>query len=55
MNEVEERIFDVDCRVLLQIVLVCTNRALKMKDHLPLCKEFTTLCSENRVAVGLVV
>ena len=36
-------------------MVVCKNRALKMKEHLPFCREFSVLCSEDRVAVERVV
>ena len=33
----------------------CTNRALKMKEHLPFCREFSVLCIEDRVVVEGVI
>ena len=33
----------------------CTSRAVKMKDHLLFCREFGTLCFEDRVIVDCVV
>ena len=36
-------------------MVVCTNRALKMKEHQPFCREFNVLCSEDRVVVERVV
>ena len=32
-------------------MVVCTNRALKMKEHPPFYIEFTVLCIEDRVVV----
>ena len=42
---------------LLEIVgvVVCTVRVVKMKEHLPFCKEFSTICTEHRVVVERVV
>ena len=45
---------------MLEIVgmVVCTNRIVKMKEHLLPCREFSVLCIEDRVVddrvVGLV-
>ena len=36
-------------------VVVCTNRVLKMKEHLTFCREFSKLCIEDRVVVDRVV
>ena len=36
-------------------VVACTNRVLKMKEHLPFCNEFNILFIEERVFVDLVV
>ena len=32
------------------VVVVCTNRIVKMKEHLTFCREFRILCIEDRVA-----
>ena len=37
------------------VVVVCTSRVVKMKEHLPFCKEFNTLCVEERVVVDQIV
>ena len=34
-------------------VVVCTSRVMKVKERLPFCREFRTLCIEDRVAVDL--
>ena len=47
MNEVEERIFSGDFRV-----VVCASRVVKMKDHLLFC---SILQIEDRVGVDRVV
>ena len=36
-------------------VVVCTNRALKKKEYLPSCGEFSVLCIQDRVIVERVV
>ena len=36
-------------------MVVCTNRALKMKERLPFCSELIVLCVEGRVVVERVV
>ena len=36
-------------------VAVYTNRIVKMKEHLPFCREFSILCIEDRVVADLVV
>ena len=36
-------------------VVVCTSRVVKMKEHLPFCKEFNMLSIEDRVAVTRIV
>ena len=36
-------------------VIACTIRVVKMKEHLPFCSEFKTLCIEDIVVVGRVV
>ena len=28
-------------------VVLCTNRALKIKEHLPFCREFSVICIED--------
>ena len=35
-------------------VVVCTSKVVKMKEHLPFCKEFGILCIEDRVVVDRV-
>ena len=50
MTEVEEKIFSGDFRV-----VACTSRVVKMKENLPFCRECSTLCIDDRVAVGRVV
>ena len=50
MTDMEERIFSGDFRV-----AVCTSRVVKMKENLPFCRECSTLCIEDRVAVDRVV
>ena len=44
-------------RLLVEIlgVVVCTRRIVKMKEHVPFCREFIILCVEDRVVVNLVV
>ena len=32
-------------------VIVCTSRAMKMKEHLPFCRELSALCIEDRVVI----
>ena len=34
-------------------MVVCTSRVMKVKERLPFCREFRTLCIEDRVAVDL--
>ena len=34
---------------------VCISKVVKMKEHLPFCKEFSILCIEDRVPVESVV
>ena len=36
-------------------VVACTRRVVKMKEHLPFCREFSILCREDRVVVDRVV
>ena len=36
-------------------MIVCTKRALKMKEHLPFYRDFSVLCIEDRVVVERVV
>ena len=36
-------------------MVACTNRALKMKERLPFCRELSVLCIEDRVFVERVV
>ena len=36
-------------------MVVCTNRALKMKERLPFCRELSVLCIKGRVVVERVV
>ena len=36
-------------------MVVWTSQVVKMKEHLPLCREFSILCIEDRVAVDRVV
>ena len=36
-------------------MVVCTCRVVKMKGHLPFCKEFNILYIEDRVVVDSVV
>ena len=36
-------------------MVVYTNKALKIKEHLPFCREFSVLCIEDRVVVERVV
>ena len=36
-------------------LVVSTSRVVKMKGHLPFCREFRTLCIEDRVAIDRVV
>ena len=36
------------------VVVVSTSRNLKMKEHLPFCREFRALSVEDRVAVNRV-
>ena len=50
MTEVEEGILGGVCRV-----VVYTSRAMKIKEHLPFCKEFSTLFIEDRNVVDRVV
>ena len=35
-------------------MVVCTNRALKMKKHLPFCREFSVLCIEDRAFLNVL-
>ena len=35
-------------------VVACTSRVVKIKEHLPFCREFKALCIEDRVAVDRV-
>ena len=50
MTEVEEQIFNEDFRVVL-----CASRVVKVKKHLPFCREFSMLCIEDRVVADRVV
>ena len=36
-------------------VVVCTSRVIKIKPHLPFCKEFSIPCIEDRFVVDSVV
>ena len=36
-------------------LVIFTIRVLKMKEHLPFCREFSILCIEDRVFVDPVV
>ena len=36
-------------------MVVYTNKALKIKEQLPFCREFSVLCIEDRVVVKRVV
>ena len=36
-------------------MIVCAKKALKMKEHLPFCRDFSVLCIEDRVVVERVV
>ena len=36
-------------------VVARTNRIVKIKEHLPFCRKFRTLCIEDRVNVDRVV
>ena len=36
-------------------MVVCTGRVVKMKEHLPFCKELSIRCIEDRVVVDSVV
>ena len=36
-------------------LLVCSTRVVKMKEHLPFCREFSILCIEDKVVVDHVV
>ena len=36
-------------------LMVCTCRFVKMKEHLPFCREFSIFCIEDRLAVDNVV
>ena len=49
-TEIEEWILGGDCRV-----VICTSKVVKMKEHLPYCREFSIICIEDRVAVDCVV
>ena len=35
-------------------VVVCTSRFVKMKKHLPFCREFRTLYNEDRVVLTVL-
>ena len=37
------------------MVVVCANRALKMKEPLTFCREFSVFCIEDRAVVERVV
>ena len=50
MDEAEERIL-----VETEGVVGCTNRVVKMKEHLLFRKEFSMLCTENKVVFDCVV
>ena len=36
-------------------MVVCTNKTVEMKEHLPFCIEFSILCIEDRVATDRVI
>ena len=36
-------------------LVVCSNRVVKMNEHLPFLREFSILCIEDRVVVDHVV
>ena len=50
MTEVEEQFL-----VEIVALVVCTSRVVKMKEHLPFCREFSIRCIEDRVTVNYVV
>ena len=50
LTEEEERFL-----VEIIVLVVCSSRVVKMKKHLPFCREFSILCIEDRVVVDHVV
>ena len=48
---------EVEGLFLVEIValVVCISRVVKMKEHLPVCREFSILCIEERAVVDHVV
>ena len=48
---------EVEEQFLVEIValVVCTSRVVKMKEHLPFCREFSILCIEDRVVADHVI
>ena len=50
MTEVEERFL-----VEIVALMACTLTFLKMKEHLPFCRETNVFCIEDRVTVDHVV
>ena len=50
MTEVEEQFL-----VEIVALVVCTSRVVKMKEHLPFCREFSILCIEDRVVADHVI
>ena len=50
MTEVEEQFL-----VEIVALVVCTSRVVKMKEHLPFCREFSILCIEDRVVANFML
>ena len=50
MTEVEEQFL-----VEIVALVACTSRVVKMKEHLPFCREFSILCIEDRVVADHVI
>ena len=48
---------EVEGQFLVEIVwvVVCAVRVVKMKEHLPFCKEFRMLCIEDRIFFDCVI
>ena len=57
MKQGEENLLKGRNKFLVEIVgvVVYTSRVVKMKEHLPFCREFSILCIEDRVVVDRVV